>query len=396
MSLRWGLLSTAKINGALLDSGHGGIVAVGSRSAERAEAYAREHGIERAHGSYEDLLADPDVDVIYNPLPNSMHVEWSIRALEAGKHVLCEKPMSRRPGDVDRLFDVAEREDRVVAEAFMYRHNPQIARAYGSYEALLQDDDVEVIYNSLPNSMHVEWSIRALEAGKHVLCEKPMDKRPGEVERAFDIADRSGRLLMEAFMYRHHPQTLKAAELVAEGAIGELRQLRSRFSFTLANDTDVRMLPELDGGAVMDLGCYCVSMQRVLAAREPELVFGRQRMSTTGVDIAFTGVLQFSGDLFGEFHCGFDLPEGHGLEAVGSTGVLVVPDPVSCRDPHVEVDGERIDVEDADRYCLQVANFSAAVRGEAEPLLGRDDALAQARILAALYRSAESGTAEAP
>jgi predicted dehydrogenase len=244
--------------------------------------------------------------------------------------------------------------------------------------------------------MHVEWSIRALEAGKHVLCEKPMDKRPDEVERAFDTADRAGRLLMEAFMYRHHPQTLKAAELVAEGAIGELRQLRSRFSFMLGDDTDVRMLPELDGGAVMDLGCYCVSMQRVLAAREPELVFGRQRMSTTGVDIAFTGVLQFSGDLFGEFHCGFDLPEGHGLEAVGSTGVLVVPDPVSCRDPHVEVDGERIDVEDADRYCLQVANFSAAVRGEAEPLLGRGDALAQARILAALYRSAESGRAEAP
>ena len=106
MSLRWGLLSTANINRALLDSGHGGIVAVASRSAERAEAYAREHGIERAHGSYEALLADPEVDAIYNPLPNSMHVEWSIRALEAGKHVLCEKPMSRHPADVDRAFDV--------------------------------------------------------------------------------------------------------------------------------------------------------------------------------------------------------------------------------------------------------------------------------------------------
>ncbi len=129
MSLRWGLLSTANINRALLGSGHGGIVAVASRSAERAEAYAREHGIERAHGSYEALLADPEVDAIYNPLPNSMHVEWSIRALEAGKHVLCEKPLSRHPEDVARAFDVAEREGRVLAEAFMYRHNPQIARA---------------------------------------------------------------------------------------------------------------------------------------------------------------------------------------------------------------------------------------------------------------------------
>ena len=110
MTLRWGLLSTANINRALLGSGHGGIVAVASRSAGRAEAYAREHGIARAHGSYEALLADPEVDAVYNPLPNSMHVEWSIRALEAGKHVLCEKPLSRHPADVDRAFDVAERE----------------------------------------------------------------------------------------------------------------------------------------------------------------------------------------------------------------------------------------------------------------------------------------------
>jgi D-xylose 1-dehydrogenase (NADP+, D-xylono-1,5-lactone-forming) len=316
--VRWGLLSTARINEAILtgaaQTDTTEVVAVASRDQARADAYAREHGLENAHGSY---------------------------------------------------------------------------------EALLEDDGIDVVYNSLPNSMHVEWSIRALESGKHVLCEKPMDRRPDEVERAFAAADQNGRLLMEAFMYRHHPQTHKAAELVRDGAIGELRQLRSRFSFTLGNDTDVRMLPELDGGALMDLGCYCISMQRVLAG-EPELVFGRQRTGATGVDVGFTGVLQFSSDLFGEFHCGFDLPESNGLEAVGSDGVLVVADPVRCRDPHVEVNGERIDVEDADRYCLQVKNFSEAVRGEAQPLLGREDALAQARTIAALYRSAESGTAESP
>jgi D-xylose 1-dehydrogenase (NADP+, D-xylono-1,5-lactone-forming) len=316
--VRWGLLSTARINQAILDGAAQtdttSVVAIASRDQARAERYAREHGLDRA---------------------------------------------------------------------------------YGSYEALLEDDDIEVVYNSLPNSLHVEWSIRALEAGKHVLCEKPMDKRPEQVERAFDAAGRNGRLLMEAFMYRHHPQTLKAAELVAGGAIGEVRQLRSRFSFTLGNEADVRMLPELDGGAVMDLGCYCISMQRVLAG-EPELVFGRQRTGATGVDVGFTGVLQFPGGVFGEFHCGFDLPESNGLEAVGSDGVLLVPDPVRCRDPHVEVNGERIDVEDADRYCLQVKNFSEAVRGEAQPLLGREDALAQARTIAALYRSAESGKAESP
>jgi D-xylose 1-dehydrogenase (NADP+, D-xylono-1,5-lactone-forming) len=313
--VRWGLLSTARINEAILNGAAQTdtteVVAVASRDQARAEAYARERGIERAHGSY---------------------------------------------------------------------------------EALLQDDDVEVVYNSLPNSMHVEWSVRALEAGKHVLCEKPLDRRIEPVERAFDTADRAGRLLMEAFMYRHHPQSKKAAELVGSGAIGELRQLRSLFSFTLTDDADVRLVPELDGGALMDLGCYCISMQRLLAG-EPELVFGRQRLGGRRVDVGFVGVLQFPGEVFGEFHCGFDLPEGNGLEAIGSKGKLVVPDPVRCRDPHVEVDGQRIDVEDVDRYYLQVENFSAAVRGEAEPLLGRADALGQVRAIEALYRSAASGAA---
>jgi predicted dehydrogenase len=314
--VRWGLLSTARINEAILEGARQSerthVVAVASRDQGRAEAYARERGLERA---------------------------------------------------------------------------------YGSYEALLDDADIDVVYNSLPNSMHVEWSVRALEAGRHVLCEKPMDRRVEAVESAFDTADREGRLLMEAFMYRHHPQTHKAAELVRDGAIGELRQLRSRFSFTLADETDVRLLPELDGGALMDLGCYCISMQRVLAG-EPELVFGRQRLGGGGgVDVGFVGILQFPGDVFGEFHCGFDLPEGNGLEAIGSVGKLVVSDPVRCRDPHVEVNGVRVDVEDVDRYYLQVENFSAAVRGEAEPLLGRADALGQVRAIEALYRSAASGAA---
>ncbi|MFL6021362.1 MAG: Gfo/Idh/MocA family protein [Gaiellaceae bacterium] len=314
-AVQWGILSTARINDAILraagESERTEVVAVASRDRERGDSYAREHGIGRAYGSYDELLAD---------------------------------------------------------------------------------DDVEVVYNSLPNSLHVEWSIRALEAGKHVLCEKPLDRRVEAVERAFDAADRAGRLLMEAFMYRHHPQTQKAAQLVRDGAIGELRQLRSRFSFTLANDADVRMLPELDGGALMDLGCYCISMQRLLAG-EPTLVFGRQRTGVTGVDVGFTGVLEFAGDVLGEFHCGFDLPEGKGLEAVGSEGTLVVADPVHCHDPHVDLNGERIDVEDIDRYFLQVDNFSAAVRGDAEPVLGRADALGQVRVIEALYRSAASGAA---
>jgi predicted dehydrogenase len=284
---------------------------------------------------------------------------------------------------------VASRDQR-RAESYAREHG--IERAHGSYEGLLEDPEVEAVYISLPNSLHVEWSVKALEAGKHVLCEKPLDRRPDAVERAFDAAERAGLLLMEAFMYRHHPQTRKLEEVVASGAVGELRQLRTLFSFTLADLTDVRLDPELDGGALMDLGCYCVSGCRLLAG-EPELVFGRQRTGPTGVDVRFTAVLQFPGDVFGEFHCGFDLPDATGIEAIGSEGTALVRDPVRCRDPHVELNGERVDVEDLDRYMLQLENFSDAVRGEAEPLLGREDAVGQARVIDALYRSAASGAA---
>ncbi len=176
--MRWGLLSTAAINAAILggarETDAAEIVAVASRDLARAEGYAREHGIERAHGSYEALLEDPDVEAIYVPLPNSMHVPWSVRALEAGKHVLCEKPLTRR-----------------VAEA----------------------------------------------------------------EQAFAAAERSGRLLAEAFMWRHHPQTRRLRELLDEGVIGRLRLIRAVFSFPLREAENIRLDAELDGGGLMDVGC---------------------------------------------------------------------------------------------------------------------------------------------
>ena len=185
----WGLLSTARINDALLR----GIAAVpdatafavASRDADRADEYARDNGIERAYGGYEQLLADPDVDVVYISLPNGMHVEWTRRALEAGKHVLCEKPLSRSPAEVEQLFDLAE------------------AR------------------------------------GLH---------------------------LSEAFMYRHHPQTKRVKELVDSGAIGELRLIRGTFSFN-CDPADPRMRVGMDGGGLMDVGCYPVSMARLPGRR---------------------------------------------------------------------------------------------------------------------------------
>jgi D-xylose 1-dehydrogenase (NADP+, D-xylono-1,5-lactone-forming) len=282
---------------------------------------------------------------------------------------------------------------RDLARAESYAEEQGIERAHGSYEALLDDPDVEAVYISLPNSMHVDWSIRALEAGKHVLCEKPLTRHAAEAERAFDAADRTGRHLTEAFMYRHNPQTARLSQLVAEDAVGELERIRAAFSFTVDNPTNIRLLAELDGGALMDVGCYCVSGSRLLAG-EPEQVHGEQVLGPGGVDVRFAGTMRFPGDVTAEFECGLDLPSRDELEVTGADGSIFLDDPWHCRKPVIEVrrDGEteRIELEPTDSYQLELENLSDAIRGEATPLLGRDDAVGQARTIEALYRSAET------
>jgi len=315
--VRWGILSTAHINRKLLAgaarSSEVEVVAVGSRDLARARAFADEHGIPAAYGSYEELLADPAVEAIYNPLPNTLHCEWSIRALEAGKHVLCEKPMSS-----------------------------SIA----------------------------------------------------EVEQAFAVAERTGLHLTEAFMYRHHPQAERLAALVAEGAIGALRVIRSTFSYGLFDESNIRLRTDVDGGSLMDVGCYCVSGSRLLAG-EPEAVFGRAFIGPTGTDWAFTGSLRFRGDVFALFDCATCLPNRDELEVIGSDGSLFLDDPWHCLDPVIELrrdDGtERIEMEAANPYQLELEDLGRAIRTGSAPLLGRDDAVAQARAISALRRSAADG-----
>jgi predicted dehydrogenase len=313
LSLRWGILSTANITEKLLGSGHDQqFVAVGSRDLGRAQAFATEHGITRAHGSYEELLADPEVDAIYNPLPNSLHVEWSIKALEAGKHVLCEKPMSRHPDEVDRAFDVAERE---------------------------------------------------------------------------------GRVLEEAFMWRHHPQVARTRELIAAGDIGDLRVIRAAFAFVAADPNDIRLQADLDGGGLMDVGCYCVSGCRTLASAEPVRGYAEYIPGGNGVDVALAATLRFPGDVVAHFDCGVSYLGGDQLEAVGSEGSVFLDDPWHGREAVIELrrNGlvERIETGPANSYALELADFEAAVRGEDPPLLTRADAVAQARAIEALYTSAE-------
>ncbi|HTO25454.1 MAG TPA: Gfo/Idh/MocA family oxidoreductase [Gaiellaceae bacterium] len=286
------------------------------------------------------------------------------------------------------LVGVASR-DRARAEA--YAREWEIPRAYGSYEELLEDPEIEAVYISLPNTMHSEWSIRSLEAGKHVLCEKPFSRHPEEVAAAFDVAERAGRFLSEAFMYRHNPQTKRLKQLVADGAIGELRLVRTTFSYGLYDEDNIRLRTDVEGGALMDVGCYCISGARLLGG-EPESVFGQAWFGETGTDWVFTGELRFPGNVLAHFDCGTAMTDRDELEVAGSEGSLFVDDPWHCQTPVIELrrdDGvERIELEREDSYRLELENVSDAIRGEGELLLGRDDAMGQVRTIEALHRSA--------
>jgi len=290
--------------------------------------------------------------------------------------------------DKVELVAVASREQ---AKADAYAREWEIPRAYGSYDDLLADVEIEAVYISLPNTLHCAWSVKAMEAGKHVLCEKPLSRDPGEVSAAFDAAERTGMLLSEGFMWRHNPQTTKLKELVDGGAIGELRLIRSAFSYSLYDEANIRLRTDVDGGALMDVGCYCVSGSRLLGG-EPVEAHAVRRTGPTGTDWVTAGVLRFESDVLATFDCGTALPDRDELEAIGSEGSLFLDDPWHCNTPVIEVRNpsgvvvERIQVEQQDSYRLELENVSDAIRGEAELLLGRDDAIGQATTLRMLSR----------
>jgi len=284
--------------------------------------------------------------------------------------------------------DVAAVASRDLPRARAYADARGIALAFGSYEELLASSEVDAVYVSLPNGLHAEWAVRALEAGKHVLVEKPLSSRVAEVERAFDAASAAGCVLTEGFMWRHHPQTRLVSSLVADGVVGEVRLVRASFSFTLG-DEDPRWSPSLDGGSLMDVGCYGVSAARLLCG-EPTDVAGFA-VDRGGVDTRFAAVLRFGdGGPLATVDCGFDLPMRKGLEVVGSDGVLTVADPWSAEERRIELrrvgsdEVEVFEAEDANMYALELDDLALAVRSGRAPLLGREDAVGQARVLEAL------------
>jgi len=250
-----------------------------------------------------------------------------------------------------------------------------------------------------PNVHHAAAVIAAADRGKHVLCEKPLSRHPDDVVAAFDAADRTGRLLTEAFMYRHNPQTKRLKELVAAGAVGELRLIRSTFSYGLYDESNIRLRTEVEGGALMDVGCYNVSGSRLLGG-EPERVLGEAWYGPSGTDWVFAATMRFPNDVLALFDCGTALSNRDELEAIGSDGSLFLDDPWHCKEPVIEVrrpDGvERIELERTDSYRLELENLSDAIRGDGELLLGREDAMGQARALEALHQSAMASKAVSP
>ncbi len=316
--LRWGLLSTARINRRLIPAiraaERADLVAVASRSQSRADAYAADWGIPRAHGSYQALLADGELDAVYISLPNSLHAEWAVKAAEAGKHVLCEKPLALTLAECHR-----------------------IASAAGS----------------------------------------------------------AGVVVMEALMPLHHPLLRKARALVQEGAVGRVQLVRGAFSFALDRPADIRWKPELGGGSLWDIGVYPVSFIRWIAG-EPESVFGWQTLGDSGVDVAFAGLLRLAGGALGSFDCGFRQQYRTQVEVVGTEGALVVERPFVLTDQSRIVlqrgyDEEQIQLAEADAYRCEVEELTAAAVDGSPLPVPLSFSRAQVATLVALRESAARG-----
>jgi xylose dehydrogenase (NAD/NADP) len=315
--LRWGFLGTARINSALVNplrvSERNRLVAVGSRDMKRAGPYASEMGIPRAYGSYADVLGDPDIDVVYISLPNSLHGEWTLKAVQAGKHVLCEKPLALSVAEVDRVIEASRRAGVVVAEAFMYRH---------------------------------------------------------------------------------HPQTLKVKALVDEGAVGVIRLIRASFSFQLAQERDIRLDPRLGGGSLWDVGCYTTSYARYVIGSEPIEVAGWAVQGPSGVDELFVGGMRFAGEVFAQIDCGFRTPYRARVEIIGSEGTLGTLHPYKP-DINGQVslirdrEKQTITVQGQELYCGEIEDLADAVLLGKAPRVSLQESRGNVATLQALLRSAE-------
>ena len=293
------------------------------------------------------------------------------------------------------LVAVASR-DAARASDFARAHS--IAKAYGSYEALLEDDGVDAVYIPLPNSEHREWTVRAAQHGKHVLCEKPLALDAAECAVMEAAARENGVKLMEAFMYRFHPRTERVVEMIRDGRIGTLKAIRSSFTFRLSRPDNIRLDPKLGGGALMDVGCYCVNVSRTMAGEEPEAVQAHAQWTDRGVDESLAGMLHFPSGAVGHFDCALTMERYESYEVAGTDGYMRVPASFlpGTSDAYIEETRGREGtvrhlVEGADEYQLMVEHFADCVLHDHEPRYTAREAAANMRVIEALYRSARGG-----
>jgi predicted dehydrogenase len=298
-----------------------------------------------------------------------------------------------KAGDGTSLCAVASR-DLSKAKAFAAEAGAK--KAYGSYEALLADPKIRYVYIGLPNELHCEWALKAAEAGKHILCEKPMAVTVEEAQRMFAAAEEAKVLLMEAFMYRFHPQTARLREIVASGEIGDLRVIRSRFSFTIGDPKNVRLsFPyERGGGGLMDVGCYCTSFSRYLTQEEPCQVFGAAQFGVeSGVDEGFVGTLTFPSGVLAVFDVGLKFHGDTRADLMGTKGSIEIPAPwkpgaKSSFKVRVGRETREEQFEGKPEFVLEAESFQAMAEGLAEPMVRPEETLGNTKVLCALRESA--------
>lgn len=274
-----------------------------------------------------------------------------------------------------------------------------IERTYGSYEELLASDEVDAIYNPLPNHLHVNWSIKSLQAGKHVLCEKPVALSSVEAQQLlFEAQKYPGLKVMEAFMYRHHPRWIKARELIQGGAIGELKTVRTFFSYYNDDPENIRNKPEMGGGSLMDIGCYCISVPRFLFGLEPVRVLGSMEMDPDlYIDRTTSGIMEFpSGSA--TFTCSMQLAPHQSVEIFGTKGRMAIPVPFNppTETPTVinlftEEESGEIGIDACNQYTIQGDLFSEAILKDKEVPTKLEDAIANMKVVDAIVKSSKEG-----
>jgi predicted dehydrogenase len=292
-----------------------------------------------------------------------------------------------------RLLAVASRSQ---SSADAYAREWKIPRAHGSYEALLNDPENDVIYNSLPNHLHAEWTIRALRAGKHVLCEKPIALTLAELDAMAQAAQETGKVLAEAFMYRHHAQTLKVKDMVDKGELGKIQLIKGAFTFTLTREEDIRLNHETGGGSIWDVGCYPISYARTIIGAEPVEVFGWQVTGKGGSDDSFIGQMRFNDGIHMQFDSGFRSPHRSYIEIVGTDATLNIPSPFKpgVKNEIYLTDGDKtktIKVTGSELYLGEVEDMCDAILHGKSPRVSLDDSRKNTAVILALLESAKSG-----